>query len=341
MRALRVDGSAGSVMLVRDAAEPVPAPGDCVVRPTRVSLSPSDLQPGSMAAAAPGGAAGWTLGHEMVGVVERVEADPEWPPRLRERFASLPGARVVVGKTIVCGQCDLCVSGLRAHCRNQTVLGMAGRDGAFADVVCAPAMNAVIVPDEVDDERAVFAEVTAAALHAAHQLPLAHKTYVTVLGDSVNALLCAQVMARRNASVRLVGADPDRLGMCDQWGVKNRPLGDGGLRADQDVVVECTGTPEGLSRAMELVRPRGHVVLTRPFGAAAMEGAPLATSPIVSRELTIIGSRSGTLSEALEALRAGSVDVTPLIGGRARLDDGEALLARAREVAPLKLVVEV
>jgi threonine dehydrogenase-like Zn-dependent dehydrogenase len=336
MRALRIDGTGGSVTLVRDAAEPIPSPGDVLVRPTRVSLSPADLEPGRS-----GTGDGWTIGHEMVGVVERVEADPEWSPRVRERLAALRGRRVVVGKTIVCGQCDLCLRGLRTHCRNQTMLGAGGRDGAFADVLAAPAMNAVPVPDELDDERAVFAEVTAAALHAAQQLPLANKTYVTVLGDSVNALLCAQIMARRNASVRLVGADASRLGMCDQWGVKNRPIEEVGMRGDQDVVVECAGTPEGLSRAMDLVRPRGHVVLTRPFAAPAMAETPLATRPIVSRELTIIGSRTGSLSEALEALRTGAVDVTPLIGGRARLDDGPELLERARAVAPLKLLVEV
>ena len=58
-------------------------------------------------------------GHEFVGIVET--------PR------SLSGRRVTGEINVSCGSCELCRRGLGKHCRKRTVLGIDGRDGAFAD----------------------------------------------------------------------------------------------------------------------------------------------------------------------------------------------------------------
>src|SRR5438876_277369 len=55
------------------------------------------------------------------------------------------------------------------------------------------------------------------------------------------------------------------------------------------VVVEATGSPEGLGRALELVRPRGTVVLK----TTCAEARPLNLAPVVIDEVTIVGSRCG------------------------------------------------
>jgi threonine dehydrogenase-like Zn-dependent dehydrogenase len=130
--------------------------GDCLIRVRRAGICATDLEitRGYM------GFAG-ILGHEFVGEV--VEA-----PAARH----LVGKRVVGEINVVCGRCDLCVSGLSNHCRNRTVLGILKRDGAFADFVRLPALNLHEVPSSIEDDAAVFVEPLAAAFQVLKQVKL-------------------------------------------------------------------------------------------------------------------------------------------------------------------------
>src|SRR6185295_1532076 len=92
-----------------------------------------------------------TIGHEFVGVVEASEDD------------KMLGQRVVGEINAGCGLCELCAAGDARHCRNRTVLGILGRDGAHAEFLRLPLVNLLPVPDMVVDEHAVFAEPLAAA----------------------------------------------------------------------------------------------------------------------------------------------------------------------------------
>jgi alcohol dehydrogenase len=195
------------------------------------------------------------------------------------------------------------------------------------------------VPDSVDDDTALFATGVAAAQHARAQLHLKGKTYITVLGDSAEGLLCAQLMARANASVRLVGEHPERLEICAKWSVRHRPLADIGRNADQDIVVDCTGTEDGLATALRLARPRGQVLLRAPstLGSTPTESLAL----IAERELQVIGSREGPIPEAMRALENGEVDVASLISRRMKLDDAEAALKLAHaDPATVKALID-
>ena len=101
--------------------------------------------------------------HEFVGTVD---AGPRnligsGAGRSRSRLVR----RVVAEINCVCGQCALCRRGLSNHCPQRTVLGIAGRDGAFAEYLNVPARNCHVVPDSLSDRQAVFAEPLAAAVH--------------------------------------------------------------------------------------------------------------------------------------------------------------------------------
>jgi threonine dehydrogenase-like Zn-dependent dehydrogenase len=103
-----------------------------------------------------------------------------------------------------------------------------------------------------------------------------------------------------------------------------------------DGVVEATGTASGLSRALELCRPRGTVVLkTTVAGPTECE-----LSPIVINELRVVGSRCGNLARAMELLAAGKVDPTPLIERRYPLGQAAEALVHAGERGTLKILVE-
>ncbi len=334
MLALRID--AGRVALDPRAPEPAPAPGEALIRPTLLGISAADVA--MSRAEGPWRSFRGVMGSQFVGIVERVEPDERADGR------ALEGARVVGETEIVCGECDMCRAGLSAHCRALRLLGMDGRAGCFAERFTLPAHRLTPIDDHVSDAQAVFAVPLAAALHAAQQIRPETKPYVTVLGDTTVGLLAAQVMARRNASVRLVGAHEHKLALCERWGVRHRLARDVGRRADQDVVIDCTGSLEGLDLAMRLVRPRGTIVLKRVAGGAtaadprSRDTAPLDLSPIVRLELTVIGSHRGSVRDAAGALARAEVETESLITRRARLADGPAALIAAADPGQIKVV---
>ncbi|MEM6258917.1 MAG: alcohol dehydrogenase catalytic domain-containing protein [Planctomycetota bacterium] len=302
----------------------IPA-GEVLIRPTRMGVCSTDLElcKGYMAFEG-------VLGHEFVGVVEAVgpSVDKAWIAQ-----------RVVGEINCVCGVCDMCRGGLREHCRDRTVLGIMGRDGCFAERFMLPASNLHKVPDNVDNDRAVFVEPLAAALQILRQLTVEGRPYVTVLGDGRLGLLCAQVLSTLNATVRCVGKHESKLGLCEKWGIKHRLLSDVGLRQDQDIVVDCTGSASGLTTAMAMLRPRGTLVLKTTLAPGQLGGA-FDLSPIVINELNVIGSRCGPFAEALEWLSCEAVDVVSLISRRMKLSDGPALLEQANKPGIVKLLLE-
>ncbi|MEL7472028.1 MAG: alcohol dehydrogenase catalytic domain-containing protein [Planctomycetota bacterium] len=326
MHAIRFDGK---VATLDEIPAPACAEGEALVATRRVAFTGAD------AAAATRAAFEGVLGRRVVGEVVEVGAGAD-----RDRWM---GRRVVVSADVACGACDLCRSGVPLHCRDGRVLGIRGRDGALAERLVAPLRNLAIVPDAIDDDAAIFAEALAAAVHVGRVVRVVGKPYVTVLGDGVEGLLAAQTLARQNASVRVLGRRPHKFGLAEKWGVKHRDVAEVGLRADQDVVVEATGTPDGLRQALGLVRPRGKVVLMGNALSAAPAGAfgfhDLA--PVVAGELELIGARGGAIADGVAHLAEGHTDVHSLITKRMRLADGAAVLAAAADPDQIAIVVDV
>ncbi len=323
MRALIFDGTIPRLEQNRPA--PQPASGEALVRTLKAGVGGTDLEVCR-------GLLGFTgtLGHEFVGVVEALDGDGA---------AGLLRRRVVGSIASACGACDMCVAGLSPHCRQRTVLGLQGRDGCLADRFVLPASNLVAVPDSVDDDHAVFAEPLAAAIQAVRQLTIEGKPYITVLGDGALGLLMVQVMAKLNASVRLVGRHAEKLEVCEKWGVKHRHVDDVGRRSDQDIVVDCTGSLTGLEVAMRLVRPRGKIVLKTMVAQRAEAAPAVDLSPIVLNEIEIIGSHCGPIGEAVTLLARREVDVVSLISKRMSLNDGPAVLQVAARPGVIKVLV--
>lgn len=321
MQALVFDGKNPTLEPRRD--EPAAPPGEVLIRPTRLGVCATDLEICR-------GYMGFTgvLGHEFVGVVEVVaeKKDADWI-----------GKRVVGNINCVRSICDLTKAGLRDHARDRSVLGIKERDGCFAELFALPVENLYEVPDHVDDDHAVFAEPLAAAFQILRQLTVEGRPFITVLGDGRLGLLVAQVVNQLNATVRVVGKHADKLALCEKWGIKHRPLEDVGLRQDQDIVIDCTGSPAGLETAMQMVRPRGTIVLKT---TTAPPEKSIDLSPLVIHEINLIGSRCGPFPDALEALGAQKIDVVSLISKRTKLADGVAALKTAARSDVIKVLME-
>ena len=329
MRALRI--ISGKAALDGQTAPPSPAPAHAVLRPLRVSLGSPDL---ACARAGGPGTPQNILGHEMVAIVEDVSGDAE----LAKRWV---GKRVVVNPMVVCGTCERCLAGLSGHCVSRRFAGLAAYEGVLAEKSVFPVSNLIAVPAGVDDDRAACASTLAAALRLRQAARVEGKTYVTVLGDGPVGVLAAQLLARANASVRLLGHHPGRFSLCERWGVKHRDEREAGRRHDQDIVIDCTGSPSGLRLALQLVRPRGRVIVKGPpVMIGNGPGWVIDLASALSQELEIVSVTGGTLAEALHALATNAADVTPLISRRFRFADAGKALDALEDRTLLKVVVD-
>ncbi|WP_027721995.1 MDR/zinc-dependent alcohol dehydrogenase-like family protein [Maridesulfovibrio zosterae] len=240
-------------------------------------------------------------GHEFVAVVEHCVERPE-----------LIGKRVVADINAPVGE----YTGDRRHVPDRKVIGIVNHDGAFAQYLKAPADNLYVVPDSVADNDAVFTEPLAAGLEVSQQVHITGDMRIMVLGDGKLGLLTALALKMYNPQVLLVGKHRDKLAIASEQGVKTHCIKepkDLGLLADEwekfDLVVEATGSEDGLNYAIDFLRPEGTVVAK----TTSHKPTSLNLAKVVVDEITIIGSRCGDIGLALSVLEQGRIDVTGLI----------------------------
>jgi len=315
MLSLRVDNKRVSVV---DLEKPANA-DEALVRVLLSGICNTDLEIAR-------GYAGFngTIGHEFVGVVE------ECTDR------TLLGRRVVGEINAGCGKCDLCRAGDSRHCASRTVLGIHGRDGAHAQFLQLPAINLLPVPDNIPDERAVFTEPLAAACGILERVEITASDRIAVIGDGKLGLLCAQVLALTGASVVLVGKHSSKLHIVERRGIETTSPKLAAKRSRQfDVVVEASGAAAGFELALELLRPKGQLVLKSTFhGKTELDAAR-----IVVDEISIVGSRCGRFGPALDLLTRAAVDVDSLISEEYPLSNGVHAMRRAGETGVMKVLL--
>lgn len=267
-----------------------------------------------------------TLGHEFVGVVE---ASPD-----RAQI----GRRVVGEINIGCGDCEWCRAGDARQCLTRKVPGIHHRDGSFAEYLNLPPQNLRFVPDAVNDRQAAFTEPLAAACQILEQVEIRQTHRVAVIGDGKLGQLIARVLATTGSDLLLIGKHADKLELAAKAGIKIVDLRE--LKFDPatrfDFVVEASGSAGGLKLAVDLVRPRGVIVLKSTFSGAVEFDA----WRIVVNEITVIGSRCGRFENALKLLEEGRVQVEDLIAGEFNLSDGLAAMTAAQKKGALKILLK-
>lgn len=302
---------------VVEAPVPEIAPGDALVRATLLGVTPTDRAIIAGRVQHRG-----VMGQLFVGVVEQAAALPRDQPRA----SAWIGKRVVGWPVWVCGQCDFCRGGLSAHCPSRRMMGVADVPGCFATRFAAPLATLVELPPALTDERALLATALGVALHATATIRPEAKPYITILGDGPVGLLAALLLAQRSQRVRLLGKHAAKLAICERWNIKHRHVGEAGRRADQDVLLDCTGTAQGLRDAVAMTRPRGRIVLVAPSAPEADEPRRECWDQVASREIEVVGARGCRLAEAVALLARGEIDAERLITRRTRL--GPEALAR-------------
>ena len=322
--------------LVLDTNYPQPKPmnGEALIRVLLAGICNTDLE-------IVRGYLGFhgVLGHEFVGLVEAVYGDVA-----QERYGHLIGQRVVGEINAACHRldCSYCQRGMPTHCPNRTTLGIVNRDGAFAEYLTLPVANLHLVPENVSDEEAVFVEPLAANFEILEQVHLKPTDSVVILGDGKMGQLAAQVLTLSGCEVVMLGKHEEKLALARKRGVRTYVLADAqrftlenGRRVD--MVVECTGSAQGLEMALRLVRARGVITLK----STVAEKTLLHLAPVVIDEIRVQGSRCGPFAPAIRALSQKLVDVRPLISACYCLDEGLVAFKYASQRGVLKVLVRV
>jgi len=323
-----------TLTLEKNYPRPDLQPGEALIRVLLAGICNTDLEITRGYLAFEG-----VLGHEFVGIVENVHEGPG-----ASRPIYLIGKRVVGEINAACrrSDCLYCSQNMPTHCPDRTTLGILNRDGAFAEYLTLPVENLHIVPDNVSDEEAVFVEPLAANFEILEQVHLKPTDSVVILGDGKMGQLAAQVLPLSGCEVMMVGKHEEKLALAARHGVRTFVLDDPQSfrlenRRRVDLLVECSGSAQGLELALRLVRPRGTIVLKSTVAAQST----LHLAPIVIDEIRLQGSRCGPFAPALRALSQRRVDVLPLISARYSLDEGLDAFEQAGKKGMLKVLVQV
>lgn len=264
-------------------------------------------------------------GHEFVGeIVSAPDA------------TFLPGQRVVGEINIVCGQCHACRHNLSKHCEQRRVLGILNANGVFAEYVCLPLSNIHPIPDHVKDENAVFVEPLAAAMDVLEQISLQSETKILVIGAGKLGLLIAQCLSLINGDLTVVARYDKQKRLLQAHHIKWIAETEIQNKA-YDVAVEVTGSAGGLTVAINAVKANGLIILK----STLKENVSLNMSRIVVDELQLKGSRCGSFSQAIEAIKNGNIKPKILIDHVSTLDDGIAAMQLASESGVMKVVLDL
>jgi threonine dehydrogenase-like Zn-dependent dehydrogenase len=265
-------------------------------------------------------------GHEFVGVVERVNGS----------YSGLVGKRVVGEINCGCGLCEYCLKGLEKHCAKRTALGIFGKDGVFAEYVTLPLRNLWEVPTHVPDEEMVFAEPLAAAFEVMEQVHVLPSDNILVLGDGTLGLLVAFVLHQAGAQVTVGGKHEAKLGVAARRKIKTKRVEELQKKRAYEIVVEATGAAEGLDAALNLVKPRGTIVLK----STVFDRGQIDLSRAVVDEVIMVGSRCGPFAPAIRALADGHINVKPLISAIYPFDEAMLAFEQAGKRKMLKVLFD-
>jgi alcohol dehydrogenase len=196
-----------------------------------------------------------------------------------------------------------------------------------------PETNLHVLPGSISVEEAVFIEPLAAACEILDQVKVRPGMPAAVLGDGKLGLLAAQVLHLHGVAVTLYGRHRSKLAIARRAGVETR-MSDRRLpRNTYSLVVDATGSAEGLQSAVSMVEPRGVIVMkSTVHGTVARD-----TAPVIVNEVTLIGSRCGRFEAALPLVRR--VRLHEMLTEEFPLSEATRAFERAAERGVLKVLL--
>lgn len=319
---------------IRRFPDPVPGPGEAVIRMKASGLCGSDLKfyrsaPGEAqkALGLGGDAEPFIAGHEPCGVIEARG------PGVSEREAPL-GQRVMNHHYAGCGACGHCRSGWSQLCRaGITVYGVTA-NGGHAEYMKVPARTLVPLPEELTfAEGAAVSCGTGTAFAALRRMQLAGGQTLAVFGQGPVGLSATLIGAKMGARVIAVETSAERLAAAREFGAdalvdaaRDEPLqalaeltrGEG-----VDCALECSGAAAARLAAVRAAKTWGIVCFVGEGGEVTLD----VSRDLLRKQLTLIGSWTFSASGQAECARfiaASRIRLERIFTHRWRLEQAEA-----------------
>jgi len=228
------------------------------------------------------------MGHELVGIVMEIHGTSDCKV----------GDRVVIDPSYRCKECVQCVSGKENICENLRVLGV-HCDGGFAEY-CVCAIDMIHrIPEDMEDDIALFCEPMSIAVHAASRMQTKKRDSAAIIGAGpiglailcyirslFNTVIVCDVLPNRREAAKNIGADI----VFDQPDSVELPL--------VDVVFDAVSIPATARLSTQLVARGGDIVIV----GLANENTAIALLPILKKELNVVGTRMTRKEDFFSAL---------------------------------------
>jgi NADPH:quinone reductase-like Zn-dependent oxidoreductase len=220
------------------------------------------------------------------------------------------GQRVLIAPMHFCNRCAKCVAGLQNQCRQFTVLGNAV-DGGNCDSIAVPAVNVIPIPDQLDFNEA--ASVPLVFVTAWHMLTgraqIRPGQTVLVLGANSGVGIAAiQIAKMFHARVITTAGDDRKMERARELGADfvinhyQQKISEEVRKITNfegvDIVVEHVGKATW-DESVRSLKAGGTLVTC---GATTGPKVDLDLRFLFSRQLSLMGSYMGTLSELHEVL---------------------------------------
>ena len=255
-----------------------------------------------------------TIGHEYVGEIAE----------LGEGVTGLHvGQRVSGEGHITCHHCRNCHTGNIQWCKNTVSVGV-DRDGAFAEYVCIPATNVIIIDESLPEDVVAFFDAFGNATHTALMFDLVGEDVLITGAGPIGIIaagICKYAGARR---VIITDINDDRLVLARKMGVDAAV---NTMREDLrdimkkvsivegfDVGLEMSGSEIAFKQMVSCMRNGGKISLlgigNKPF--------TLDMNTIIGKGLTLQGIYGRKMDNwhQMSYMVQGGLDLTPVITHR-------------------------
>lgn len=341
MRAL-VKPARGPGLEIRSVPRPQPGPGDVLVKVHAGGICGTDLHieewdPWAASRLHPPR----VIGHEFCGRVAEIGPDVQ----------GVAVGDFISGESHVsCGHCHLCRQGEAHICETLEIIGV-DRNGAFAEYVVLPARNAWTMAPGVPREVAAIMDPLGNAVHTTLATDVAGRSVVIMGCGPIG--LCAILIARKAGATPTVAVDvnPYRLRLATALGADRvldartedvprvvRSLTDG---AGADVLLEFSGSPQGLHAGLAALRNGGFAALLGlPHKPIELD----LTNDVIFKGVRLAGIFGRRLWQTwyqATALLAAGLDIRPVITHRLPLDQFAHAFALMRSGTCGKVILTV
>jgi threonine 3-dehydrogenase len=282
---------------------------------------------------------GLTIGHEFVGVIEKVGSSvTEYKP-----------GEVVSGEGhIVCGRCRNCMAGRFHMCANTSGIGV-NRNGAFAEYIAMPMTNIWHHHEGIDLDVASIFDPFGNAVHTALQFPVLGED-VLITGAGPIGIMAAAVVRQAGARyVVITDLNEGRLDLARKMkvdlavNVKEMTVADAqkklGMKEGFDVGLEMSGNPAAFRDMLNNMCHGGKIAM---LGIPSTDMA-IDWNKVIFNMLTIKGIYGREMFETwykMSVLVQSGLDISPVITHRFDYKDFEKGFAAAKTGSSGKVVLK-